>query len=130
MVQLVFHIRADLFTAKETEGGSDEHNELQRASKISNDFYLVEQRAKSKAPVSAFKLVQKNSTKFASTKPVTGVLLTQDPPAAKPLGKKKLSQKLEQKTEASSRAIQSWRTQQSKEKEPGIFDGYQDKNYF
>ena len=51
----------------------------------SNNFYnMVEHRAKSKAPVSAIKLVQKSSNKYASQKPVTGVLLTWDPPSAKP----------------------------------------------
>ena len=92
--------------------------------KPSNDFYyMVERRAKSKAPVSCAKPVQKSSTKVASIKPETGVLLAQDPPAAKPHWSKRLSQKPEQKTEVSSRAIQSQQTQQGKEKEPGIFDG-------
>ena len=41
-------------------------------------------RAKSKAPVPGAKPVQKSSTNFALIKPETGVLLAQDPPAAKP----------------------------------------------
>ena len=50
---------------------------------------MFEQRAKSKAPVSGAKPVQKSSTKVASIKTETGVLLAQDPPATKPHQSKK-----------------------------------------
>ena len=97
----------------------------------SNDFYyMVIQRVKSKAPVSGAKPVQKSSTKFASIKPETRVLLTQDPLATKPHQMKNCHGSWNKKQKHFSRAIQSRRTQQGKEKEPGIFDGYQDKNYF
>ena len=51
---------------------------------------MIQQRAKSKAPVSANKPMQKSSNKFAPQKPVIGVLLTWDPLAAKPHKTEKL----------------------------------------
>ncbi|WP_346417489.1 hypothetical protein, partial [Listeria welshimeri] len=57
--------------------------------KPSNDFYyMVEWRAKSKAPVSCAKPVQKSSTKVALIKPETGVLLAQDPWPLNPIARK------------------------------------------
>ena len=83
---------------------------------------MVEQRAKSRAPVSCAKPVQKSSTKVASIKPETGVLLAQDPPAAKPHWSKKTVTEAGTKNRSILKGIKSRRTQQGKEKEPVIFD--------